>query len=101
MLERLQNAILNRTLIRIRMIDTPENNWITIEPHLIIHNILRVQNRLLMYITNHWMGNVHAGWRDIALDSIVEIAETAENFQDRNPKPVNWQLHDQVFPPID
>jgi hypothetical protein len=101
MIEQIQNAIVAGRILRLRMNGTPEESYITIEPHLILHNVLFDTNRLLMYILDHWSEGGHTGWTDIPLDSIIEVEDTTQIFERRNPKPVDWQVHDQLFPPVD
>lgn len=98
MREQIENAILNHVLLRIRMTGTPEDQFILVEPHLILHNILLNQLRLFIFIVEHWQEGAYTGWKDISLASVIEIEATEDVFRDRNPKPVDWQLNDQIFP---
>ncbi len=100
MLDVVQNAILQRRILRLRINSTPEGQYILAEPYLILNNILHNRNRLLMYIVEHWAEDGHTGWTDVALDSIIEILETDTVFVVREIVDVDWQLHDQVFPPV-
>lgn len=100
MVNEIQNAINSKRVLLIRINETPDGNFITVEPHLIIHNILYNQMKCLFFITEHWAEGGLTGWVEISVESVIEIQETDFVFVDRNPKPVDWQLNNQLFPPV-